>query len=94
VPLIQLAWARSGDKGNTSNIGVIARRPEWLPLLQAQLTRTRGQWLAHLVKGPVTRYDGAGHSRHELCLRAGAGRRRNGQPAQRRRWAKAWRKFC
>ncbi|RYF71056.1 MAG: DUF1446 domain-containing protein, partial [Comamonadaceae bacterium] len=30
VPLIRLAWARSGDKGNLSNIGVIARRPEWL----------------------------------------------------------------
>ncbi len=58
VPLLQLAWARSGDKGNTSNIGVIARRPEWLPLLQAQLTAERvAQWLAHLVRGPVTRYD-------------------------------------
>ena len=33
--------ARSGDKGNTSNIGVIARRPEWLPLLQVQLTPQR-----------------------------------------------------
>ena len=33
LPLVQLAWARSGDKGNISNIGVIARRPEWLPLL-------------------------------------------------------------
>jgi hypothetical protein len=52
VPLIQLAWARSGDKGNTSNIGVIARRPEWLPLLRAQLTEARvAQWLAHLVTG-------------------------------------------
>src|SRR5690606_33829213 len=33
VPLIRLAWARSGDKGDTSNVGVIARRPQWLPLL-------------------------------------------------------------
>lgn len=32
APLIRLAWARSGDKGNTSNIGIIARRPEWLAL--------------------------------------------------------------
>src|SRR5690606_7364898 len=31
VPLIKLAWARSGDKGNHSNIGVIARKPEYLP---------------------------------------------------------------
>jgi hypothetical protein len=72
VPLIQLAWARSGDKGNTSNIGVIARRPEWLPLLQAQLTPERvAQWLAHLVKGPVTRYDVPGiHAMNFVCEQA------------------------
>jgi hypothetical protein len=38
VPLVRLAYARSGDKGNISNIGVIARRPEWLPLLWSRLT--------------------------------------------------------
>ena len=72
VPLIQLAWARSGDKGNTSNIGVIARRPEWLPLLRAQLTPERvAQWLAHLVKGPVTRYDVPGiHAMNFVCEQA------------------------
>ena len=58
VPLITLAYARSGDKGDTSNIGVIARRPEWLPLLRAQLTPQRvAAYLSHLVKGTVTRYD-------------------------------------
>lgn len=58
VPLIRLAWARSGDKGDTSNIGVIARRPEWLPLLRVQLTAERVKdYLAHLVKGNVTRYE-------------------------------------
>ncbi len=57
VPLIQLAWARSGDKGNISNIGVIARRPEWLPLLWARLTPevVKG-YFAHLVHGPVERF--------------------------------------
>jgi len=72
VPLIRLAWARSGDKGNTSNIGVIARRPEWLPLLQAQLTPARvAQWLAHLVKGPVTRYEVPGiHAMNFVCEQA------------------------
>ncbi len=72
VPLIQLAWARSGDKGNTSNIGIIARRPEWLPLLQAQLTPARvAQWLAHLVHGPVTRYDVPGiHAMNFVCEQA------------------------
>jgi hypothetical protein len=58
VPLIALAYARSGDKGDTSNIGVIARRPEFLPFLRAQLTPQRvASHLAHLVKGTVTRYD-------------------------------------
>jgi hypothetical protein len=58
VPLIRLAWARSGDKGDTSNIGVIARHPALLPLLRSQLSEARvAEWLAHLVKGPVTRYE-------------------------------------
>lgn len=57
VPLHRLAWARSGDKGNTANIGVVARHPEWLPLLWAQLTPQAVQaHLAHLVQGPVTRH--------------------------------------
>ena len=58
VPLIRLAWARSGDKGDMSNIGVIARRPALLPLLRAWLTEARvAAFLAHLVKGRVTRYE-------------------------------------
>lgn len=58
VPLIALAYARSGDKGDTSNIGVIARRPQFVALLRAQLTPQRvAAYLAHLVKGKVTRYD-------------------------------------
>jgi hypothetical protein len=72
VPLIRLAWARSGDKGDTSNIGVIARRPEWLPLLRQQLTEARvAEWLAHLVKGRVTRYDLPGiHAFNFVCEQA------------------------
>jgi hypothetical protein len=58
VPLLRLAWARSGDKGDTSNIGVIARHPALLPLLREQLSAERvAGWLAHLVKGPVTRHE-------------------------------------
>ncbi|MBX3585789.1 MAG: DUF1446 domain-containing protein [Ramlibacter sp.] len=72
VPLIELAWARSGDKGNSSNIGVIARRPEWLPLLRAQLTEARvADWLGHLVQGPVTRHDVPGiHAMNFVCEQA------------------------
>lgn len=57
VPLVKLAWGRSGDKGDISNIGLIARRPEWLPLLWAQVTPSRvADWFAHLVKGRVERF--------------------------------------
>ncbi|MCB1843716.1 MAG: DUF1446 domain-containing protein, partial [Halioglobus sp.] len=38
VPLVKLAWARSGDKGNKANVGVIARRAEYLPWIWASLT--------------------------------------------------------
>ena len=38
VPLIRLAWARSGDKGNLFNVAVIARKPEYLPYIAATLT--------------------------------------------------------
>jgi hypothetical protein len=57
VPLIQLAWARSGDKGDISNIGVIARKKEWLPFLWAVLTpETIAKYFEHLVKGKVERF--------------------------------------
>ena len=41
VPLIRLAWARSGDKGNMFNVAVIARTSEYLPYIAAALTPER-----------------------------------------------------
>jgi hypothetical protein len=72
VPLIELAYARSGDKGDTSNIGVIARRPENLPLLRAQLTEDAvAAYLAHVVRGRVRRYDLPGiHALNFVCEQA------------------------
>lgn len=72
VPLIRLAYARSGDKGDTSNIGVIVREPGFLPLLRAQLTEAAvAAYLAHLVKGKVTRYDVPGiHAFNFVCEQA------------------------
>ncbi|MDC0661648.1 acyclic terpene utilization AtuA family protein [Marinobacter sp. SS21] len=50
VPLIDLAWARSGDKGDHSNIGVIARQPEYLPFIAAALSEERvAAWMAHTL---------------------------------------------
>lgn len=62
VPLIDIAWARSGDKGDAFNIGVIARRPEYLPYIRAALTPERMmQWFAHEFEDAtdpaVLRYD-------------------------------------
>ena len=58
VPLVRLAYGRSGDKGDTSNIGLIARRPQYLAVLRAEVTPQRvQQWLGHLVQGPVHRYE-------------------------------------
>jgi hypothetical protein len=72
VPLIRLAWARSGDKGDTANIGVIARHPDLLPLLRAQLTEARvASHLAHLVRGRVTRHEVPGiHAFNFVCTQA------------------------
>jgi hypothetical protein len=72
VPLVQLAWGRSGDKGDHSNIGIIARRPECLPWLRAQLTEQRvKEWLGHLVAGEVRRFDVPGiHAMNFLCTQA------------------------
>ncbi|MDG9782870.1 acyclic terpene utilization AtuA family protein [Metapseudomonas otitidis] len=50
VPLIKLAVARSGDKGNHSNIGVMARRPEFLPWIAEALTpEAVVDWMAHVL---------------------------------------------
>lgn len=38
MPLERLAWARSGDKGDKANIGVMARKAEYLPWISAVLT--------------------------------------------------------
>ncbi len=58
VPLIALAYGRSGDKGDASNIGVLARRPEFVAVMRAQLTADAVKtYLAHFAKGEVTRFE-------------------------------------
>ncbi|KAL5012237.1 hypothetical protein ScPMuIL_010788, partial [Solemya velum] len=55
--LEDLAYTRSGDKGNTANIGVIARHPSFLPYLRQALTEeTVAEYFAHMFQdldGPV-----------------------------------------
>ena len=60
VPLIKLAVARSGDKGNHSNIGVMARKPEYLAWIAAALSEAAvTEWMQHALdpqSGKVTRW--------------------------------------
>ena len=58
VPLQHLAHARSGDKGDTSNIAVFAYEPAFYPLLKAQLTAERFKaFYKGAIKGEVIRYE-------------------------------------
>ena len=58
VPLIRLCYGRSGDKGNKANVGLIARRADYLPVLRAQVTSERVKaHFAHVCKGAVERFD-------------------------------------
>ena len=69
VPLVRLAWARSGDKGNLSNIGLIARQSQWLPLIWNRVTPEKvGAYFAHLVKGRVERFHLPGIAAMNLLL--------------------------
>ena len=61
VPLVRLAWGRSGDKGDAANIGILAHKPGYLPFIRAALTEQAvAAWFAHLVKGSVQRIDRRG----------------------------------
>ena len=58
VKLQHVAHARSGDKGNTSNISVFAYTPEFYPLLKSQLTAERfTAFYSGAIKGEVIRYE-------------------------------------
>jgi hypothetical protein len=58
IRLIEIAHARSGDKGDTANIGLIAREPRFYPILLREVTPERVK--AHfngLCQGKVERYE-------------------------------------
>jgi hypothetical protein len=57
VPLVAVAHGRSGDKGDMSNISVLARHPDFLPEIARQLTADAvAAYMAHVAAGPVERY--------------------------------------
>ena len=58
VSLLKLAHARSGDKGDTANVGIIALKDEYYPLLVREVTAEKVK--AHfgpMVKGRVERFE-------------------------------------
>jgi hypothetical protein len=58
VRLLDIAHARSGDKGDTANVGVIANRPEWYDLIRSELTTERvTAHFAGVIEGPVERFE-------------------------------------
>ncbi|MDQ3907142.1 MAG: hypothetical protein M3268_02240 [Acidobacteriota bacterium] len=58
VQLLKLAHARSGDKGDTANVGLIALRDEFYPLLVREVTADRvKKHFAGICKGDVERFE-------------------------------------
>jgi hypothetical protein len=58
VQLLELAHARSGDKGDTANVGLIARRPEYYAVLVERVTAARvARHFRGVITGPVERFE-------------------------------------
>ncbi len=58
IQLVKLAHARSGDKGDTANVGLIALREEYFPLLSREVTAARvSEHFAGICKGKVERFE-------------------------------------
>jgi hypothetical protein len=58
IQLVDIAHARSGDKGDTANVGVIAFKPEWYPILTRELTRERvREHFRGVITGDVERFE-------------------------------------
>jgi len=58
VQLREIAHARSGDKGNVSNVGVLAREPEYYEIIAAEVTEAQvADHFGELCDGAVTRHE-------------------------------------
>ncbi len=74
VPLVALAYGRSGDKGDNANIGIFARKPAYAAILDAEVTEEAvAQWFAHRIKGKVTRWRLPGIGGFNFLLREALG---------------------
>ena len=58
IYLIEIAHGRSGDKGDTSNVCVFARKPEYYKIIEREVTVEKVKaYFGDMVQGDVTRYD-------------------------------------
>lgn len=58
VRLVDLAWGRSGDKGDIANIGILARKPDYLPYIRSALSEeVVKDYFAHVCDGKVERFE-------------------------------------
>jgi len=58
IRLVDIAHARSGDKGDTANVGVIALEPRWYSVLERFVTRDSvARHFEGMIDGPVDRYE-------------------------------------
>ncbi|MBX3503122.1 MAG: DUF1446 domain-containing protein [Alphaproteobacteria bacterium] len=74
VPLIALAYGRSGDKGDNANIGIFARKPEFVPILESEVTEeAMAKYFAHRIKGKVNRWRLPGIGGFNFLLREALG---------------------
>ncbi|MCW5736369.1 MAG: DUF1446 domain-containing protein [Enhydrobacter sp.] len=74
VPLLSLAYGRSGDKGDNANIGIFARQPEYVPILDAEVTEEAvAKYFAHRIQGTVTRWRLPGIGGYNFLLRQALG---------------------
>jgi hypothetical protein len=74
VPLVALAYGRSGDKGDNANIGIFARAPEYVPILESEVTEDAvAKYFAHRIDGPVTRWRLPGIGGFNFLLRQALG---------------------
>ncbi|HYC65287.1 MAG TPA: acyclic terpene utilization AtuA family protein [Reyranellaceae bacterium] len=74
VPLIALAYGRSGDKGDNANIGIFARKPEYQPILDSEVTEEAvAKYFAHRIQGPVSRWRLPGINGFNFLLRQALG---------------------
>jgi hypothetical protein len=61
VPLLRMALARSGDKGDSANIAIIARHPAYVEVLRREVTVERlAEHFRYLVHGPIERFEAPG----------------------------------